>query len=919
MNTLPLPEQLKGPWDHVLVLTYGLNIPFFERSLWPQLAARCRNKIILADGQHYLQACEDYAQRKGLVRYLNQSYVVAGIFGPHATHAKLILLTNPEQGRLLVGSGNLNWQGYASGGELFTVYDYSLDLPETLPAFIAVREMVDELIRRYPPETAAQQRISYMWEQTPWFFSSPTSTQRPVRNNLAHSFLDQIVQVIGADPVEELWILVPFFDKEAIALKRLLNTLHPGKTMLLVQPDHTSIDPVALQRVLDHFQGYCEVCPFQIDSDAYVHAKCYLLKLADRAICLEGSPNLSQVAMLLTDPHGNVEAANLLIGSRDAFDYLLEALHIGPPVTEFSTLHLSYQAEVQPEELSDEAWRLTGGEWYGNHLSLNFQGTLPDLQGAALLIADEIFSLTILKFQARSLDLLLPPEATALLAQPVPLAILWVNGEATSQTNALFVCNRATLDAALQDSLEDELLDHTADLDLDDKDIEELLSELNETLVIDRRSVWQLAGRTIPPHAQDDETALHLDYADIDYQRLRQHPKIQQYLHGATSGQAYRRSRLQMILNAITAYLQKIVAGPPITASIQTIAADVEESEEALTEEIAEAVEERQKRHWSTQQRIEQILKHFIQRYLQGLRSPDFQAFASYEMVAQNYIIFTHLLWRLFSKNWVDLLFVVDALLQSWTFFWGDGGQPGYFRQLSPDQQEQVLLLVENHHHDASSLAALFYAATVAISSRAERQLFALRTFWRELLLQMPFSLRPQLLVETQRLLAQLLPYDSPSPTTIMSGLVRLARFDTRSHFLRRLEAPDRYQSGSCTIEHPSVFRHQQGQAVQVDCLVIRAPDALPDQESAVALLQEWMEAEEMDYYRITITDANDKTHLIFYDVLEQKGKYWVQDLGGRGQALGVLTRPTRAWDSVLAQLQTLATQLDEKENPGGM
>lgn len=129
MNTLELPEQLRGPWDHVLILTYGVDISFFERSLWPQLPARCRNKIILADGLRYLQKCESYAQQKGLVRHLNQSYVVAGIFGPHAFHAKLILLTNPERGRLLVGSVNLSRQGYASGGEMFTVYDYSPDSP----------------------------------------------------------------------------------------------------------------------------------------------------------------------------------------------------------------------------------------------------------------------------------------------------------------------------------------------------------------------------------------------------------------------------------------------------------------------------------------------------------------------------------------------------------------------------------------------------------------------------------------------------------------------------------------------------------------------------------------------------------------------------------------------------------------------
>ena len=98
MSKLEVPEQLRGPWEHALILTYGMDITFFERALWPQFAARCHNKIILADGEQYLQKSEDYAQQKGLVRYLNQSYVVAGIFGPHAytsAHTKLILLIHP--------------------------------------------------------------------------------------------------------------------------------------------------------------------------------------------------------------------------------------------------------------------------------------------------------------------------------------------------------------------------------------------------------------------------------------------------------------------------------------------------------------------------------------------------------------------------------------------------------------------------------------------------------------------------------------------------------------------------------------------------------------------------------------------------------------------------------------------------------
>jgi hypothetical protein len=148
MNTLPLPEQLRGSWDHALIMTYGLDVPFFERTLLPQFATRCRNKIILADGRHYLNASARYAQKESQIHHLNQSYIAAGIFGLKDAHAKVILLLNKEQGRLCIGSGNLNQQGYASGGELFTCYEYSTDSFEMLSAFLTIRELIDGLIRR---------------------------------------------------------------------------------------------------------------------------------------------------------------------------------------------------------------------------------------------------------------------------------------------------------------------------------------------------------------------------------------------------------------------------------------------------------------------------------------------------------------------------------------------------------------------------------------------------------------------------------------------------------------------------------------------------------------------------------------------------------------------------------------------------
>ncbi len=916
MNALELPEQLKGPWEHALILTYGVDIPFFERSLWYQFPARCRNKIILADGEQYLEASKLYAQQPGLVRHLNRLYIVSGIFGSHAytaAHAKLILLTNAQQGRLLVGSGNLNWQGYASGGELFTAYDYSADSTELLSAFLAVRELVDALIQRGSIGLTARKRIEYMWEHTPWFFLAPTSSERPVRDNLTSSFLDQLVQEVDGAIVEELWILSPFYDKQAIALERLLQHLQPKLTTILVQPGRTSVYPTMLQRVIDHAPGICEIRPFQRGSDApYVHAKCYLVKLQDRAICLHGSPNLSQVAMLMTRSSSNVEIANLLTGPRNAFDYVFEALNIEPATTDLTALKLDFHATEEQEGVTQDTWRLTGGEWNGKSLILTVQGTLPNLNGLALVINENLFPLMLMKLDRQShfLELLVPEEAQGLLSQPLPIVLLWEDGEATRQTNAIFVCNMPLLDAALQDGAEHKLLDHVADLDLDDKELEELLGELNEALVIDQGSIWQLAGRSAPTSTLNDEAGKHIAYETIDYNRLRNHPKIQQYLQSAGS-KGYIRSRLQIILNAITSYFQKLGERATISTYMGAISVALEESEEVLEESLP-AIEEKQQRHWSAQQRIRRLFTDFIQRYLQGIRNPKFCSFAGYEIVTQNYAIFTHVLWRLFAKGWVEEPFIVDALIQSWDLFWGNESKTGYWYLLDKEEQTYALQLLKEYHSDANMLASLFYSAKVTSVKGQEKNMFALQAIWRTMLCKLPFPLETQALAEAKQMLAYLLPYEAPTAITMVNGLAQLARYDTRANFLRQLKTSGRYVHGSCNMEkHPL---QRQGMPAIADCLIIRSPNALADYNEAMAVLQEWTEAESLDYYRIMTAGHNDdmsKNRLIFYDVSRQKGKYWNKEQGGNGIDFEAVPLQKKEWDENLRQLRELADVVD--------
>lgn len=910
MNELKIPEQLRGAWHHVLILTYGANIPFFENALWSQFGARCRNKIILADGRQYLDACANYAQR-GLVRSLNQRYIAEGISASRSAHAKAILLANSDRGRLLVGSGNLSWQGYASGGELFTRYDYDSEDLSALGAFLGFREFVDALVNLQFISPLVVKRINHLWEKTPWLFQSASDDQRPVRHNLHRSFLEQLQEAIGDSLVEELWVMSPFYDIDARALRHLLETLAPRKTTLLVQPRYTSVDPSALQRVLDRFSGHCQVRAFTLGEDSpYVHAKLYLLKLPNRAICLQGSPNLSQAAMLLANPRENIELANLLVGSRDEFDYLLDKLQIEPRAKTLDGLELRYKGTSTPAEQKEETWRLTGGEWADDRLHLRFQGTSPSLRSASLLIADHVFLLQIQRQESHSLELKLLPAAIDLLGRSVPVAIRVGERDETFTSNPVFVCNRAALDAVLEITEEDETLDRIGNLDLDDEEFERLLGELNAALMIDRRSVWQLAGRALPSGDDDNDEALRLDYADVDYEMLRQHPKIQQYMHRGTSGTGYARTRLQIILSAITDHFRDVLDVSSHADLIAEVTAKLEEGEAETEEEREQEEEEKEHRRRTYTQRIRRILKNFIKRYLKGIRSTDFQELAGFEVIVQNYVIFNHILWRLFFKEWVEPEFLVDSLLDTWAFFWGNESQEGYFRRLAEEQQTQALQFIQgDQHSDSVTLAALYISAHVARLERWADRSLALRDLWRELLRHPPFEIDADVLEQTCHIVSHLFPYQPPLPSAIVKELNRLASFETRSSFLRAFEQRHNYPRGSCAFDKQTVWRQSLDRDDRVDCLMLQAQDALLDRDTAIALLQGWVRFEKLDYYRI---QARSTDNLAYFDIHDQAGLFW-DKRQKKEHKIGPIAPCPADWDDAISRLAALAKQVDER------
>ena len=908
MSELPVPDRLKGSWEHALVLTYGADIPFFENAIFGLLAGKCRNRVILADGERLLESYERYARDTRLARHLNQRYVVEGVFAPGAAHAKAILLVNPESGRLLVGSGNLSLQGYGSGGELFTEYSYRADESGELNAFAAVRQFVDGLIDLGYARGNAIDRIRHLWEKTQWLYLAPRSDAWPVRHNLETSFLAQLRDAVGSETVNEVWVLSPFYDPMANAAERLLVALSPRKATFLVQPARTCVKLEGLQRIADRFGHTCEFRSLQKgERSVYVHAKLYLIKLENRSICFHGSPNLSNAAMLMTARSGNAEMANLLVGECNEFDYLLEQLDIGEPIHDLASLELEESQDDSEDVPGSARWRLAGGQWRDTELILRVLGDFPDADATSIVLTGAEFVVDLSWADNRSLKGQLPPEAAERLGRAVPLVLrVTAEGEVT-ESNPVYICNSAALDRELQVATVRVPITRIADLDIDDQEIGNLLGQLEEALVIDTASIWRMAGKMVPDKTGgDDDEGPRLTYDDIDYDVLRQHPKLKQYTSRG-KGQAHAKTRLQMILNAIIEHFKAFTDASVQMASLDEVVKrlgaeeDQEDIDEQTQREDDDARERLERRRRTEAERTRRLLKSFIRRYLRGIRAPDFREFVGFEVMGSNYIIFTHLLWRLLAKDWVEPEYLLSSSLTMWKFLWGETGHPGYFTCGDEEQKEEILSRNRETVVDAKIVAMLYHGARTMPSGKHEDLVFALRDFLRWLLEGAPFGIDEEVLVDVSQLLISLYPLEVPMPGEVVSALARLARFETTKSFLRVIERELSVSDYAC--EFTSVKLKDK----PVKSLVVKDMSGLKGQRDALRLLMRWMSFEKLEDYRIAVPDADGSGRMLLYEVAESSGVYWDRYRGRDPIEFGRVVPLSYAWEPGLERLGDLA------------
>lgn len=710
-----MPELFDGAFRSVLILTYGAGLPFYEGVLRRQLGG-LRNQVILADHARLAEALNDASD--GQLRYLNRAYLAAPITSLRSAHGKAILLAGSEAGVLLVGSGNLSFDGYAEGGECLTAYRWSAENSTELAAFQAVKDLVDGLGQRGLIDPVAQDRLRKMWDEIDWIHHAADAPHpSPVRHNLNVPLGDQFIGEIGEESVAELVVMAPFYDRKVTALHQLRTRLKPALTTVIVQERCTSVDANRLAIELSGGGQAAVRAAVGPTQSTRLHAKIFIARTEARDVCMTGSPNCSTVALFDQQPAANIEMANLHVGPPRSFDGLLAGVTLGPPADP-ATLHIAF--DNAKDRSPNSKWRLHEVRLDPPLLGGFVTPPVPDAATVTLIVGGQHLAevdVAITQVEARSrFEAALPTDIVERIRQvtSVVLSVAMPSGQ-VEESSISVPYQVSVLEALDARRIDTERLRGAAAMELDDPELAQMLAELEQLLVVDGRSAWRMARADAPPDAHSERD--HFPWQDIDWALVRRHPRYQDYatLRSLIDGNM---SDLAVYLAALSATLRDLMTPGADRPEVRGQGGDGtdsdDESEGPAASEDEEGFDENEerteRRRQSVQARNLRLVRNYVRRNLLALESSEFQAGVGPGVVIPNAIILDRLCWWVASRDEDMVGELIDERLRLWQCLWGsdDRESSGYLAQLAEEEQLATLELFAEQQTEAVLLASMY-------------------------------------------------------------------------------------------------------------------------------------------------------------------------------------------------------------------
>ena len=388
-----LSSLKKLPAENCFILTYNLDLPFFEAALFePLYGAGCRNTVVLCDPQQYNEALQDST----LLRYAGLRYLLfSGLTSPRgAFHPKLILLTNKTAGRLFLTSGNLSRAGYTTNWEVVTDFEFNHRRPDPVAwkAFRWAYLLFEKLTGVSEHSNLVRERLERLWGTTPWLREElPFDENAPVwmLHNLEETLLGQIIDLYRQNDgtqVKEIGVVSPFFDTRALALSEILKQLDPASIQIYTQTAQ-GIQKELIDRVLQGRSNHVKFFSLGTMSRR-LHAKTLLIKTKQGVWLSSGSANFSAPALLHPARQGNTEMVVLR--------YETDPTYYDEWMAELTQTAIPLPLNSLPSEVQDYSFpslsnvlNLHAAQLRNKQLELHLTLDLPDNCSIRVLLQDE--------------------------------------------------------------------------------------------------------------------------------------------------------------------------------------------------------------------------------------------------------------------------------------------------------------------------------------------------------------------------------------------------------------------------------------------------------------------------------------------------------------------------------------------------
>ena len=654
-----------------------------------------------------------------------------------------MLLLGPTSGRLIVGSGNLGYDGYASPGELWHVFAYSDDQPQHLNEFAAARSFIDGLASRQLLDPPVVELLHAAWGAATWLPLAPTASAT-IYSNLDRPLIEQL-RDLAPGPVTELVAHAPFHDADCEALQELITTFAPKQVRLLVT-DMTSADPAAIKRTLGgDTKRIIELVQVKDEPAAYIHAKWVHLIHPDTQTLLTGSANLSRRALLRSSSNGNIEIGVVSTRPAGSFDGLYAHLQ-RKRVNDVSSLGISYQGSNEDDTHDIASYALAlWSRLDGDTLSITFSDVMPE--GTTLSLEDHAGRALVAvstSIDSATVIVKLDKESADRLADGGRVSVR-IDGD-DDQLSFTWPYQLSHLRGRLDKAGQRERLSRIGDLPEQDAELYELLRELDQTLIIDRESVWRIA-KPGGVREVDDGAQEPVRLEDLDWDRVRRDPRYGGYFtRGRPAGLPP--TDIQVVLAAIGGRLGDLGLGTarPDAEDEEDLAHEGDVGLSSESEDTDEELEdELTRRRLPVSTRTRMAFDRFVRRYASALSDNAFIDELGPIPAATNALVFDHLLSRLLERKGVSPRRAIDAQIATWRFLWGNDDLPAVTEHLDDETGEVVRHVLSDAGARVTTLRSLVASLDYAVE---DDTMVALRDTARHLLTDAEFGLDAALVSE---------------------------------------------------------------------------------------------------------------------------------------------------------------------------